>query len=248
MKTKTAETKPAQAVAYIRVSTEEQARTGISMTTQVEQLTAYCVMRGLPLADIIQDPGVSGAKSMAKRPGGARLLAMIDGGEANNVVAWRLDRLFRNASDALATTEMWTREGVSLHLVDMGGSALDTTSPTGRMMLTMLAGFAEFERSLVVERTQGARRYNKAHLRAYSPTPFGYERDGKELVEVESEQRILVRVRQWRSRGWTFRAIAEELTERGIPTKRGGTWWPSTVKYLLENDLYNALDLLGGPA
>jgi site-specific DNA recombinase len=242
---KTAEAKDAQAVAYIRVSSEEQARFGVSMTTQAEQLTAYCLMRSLPLADIVRDPGVSGSKALSKRPGGARLLTLIESGEANNVVALKLDRLFRNASDALATTEAWSRDGIALHLVDMGGSAMDTTSPTGRMMLTMLAGFAEFERALVVERTQSAREYNKRHMKLYGPIPFGYERGpDRTLVAVESEQRILNRVRRWRQLGWTYRAIAAELTERGTPTKRDGTWWPSTVKYLLDNDLYEPLDLL----
>lgn len=67
-----------------------------------------------------------------------------------------LDRLFRDAADALVQTRAWDRAGVALHVVDMGGTSLNTASAVGRMFLTMTAAFAELERSLVSERTSAA--------------------------------------------------------------------------------------------
>ena len=228
----------AGAVLYIRVSTDEQAQHGVSLDAQQERLQAYCTMRNLEVVEAIRDEGVSAFKRLDQRPGGAALLARIANGDAACVVALKLDRLFRNAADALARTEAWSRAGVALHLVDMGGAALDTTSATGRMMLTMLAGFAEFERALTVERTTAALAFKRSRRQVYGPTPYGYRRKGADLVELRSELATVALVQAWRAEGLSLRAIAERLTTAGVPTKRGGKWHPFTVAYLLQNELY----------
>jgi DNA invertase Pin-like site-specific DNA recombinase len=63
----------------------------------------------------------------------------------SHVVALKLDRVFRNAADALVTVRAWTDAGIALHLVDMAGISLDTNSSMGTLFLTMLAAFGEFE-------------------------------------------------------------------------------------------------------
>ena len=226
------------AVLYIRVSTDEQARHGVSLDAQEERLRAYCTMRDLEIVGIIRDEGVSAFKYLDKRPGGAELLRTIAKGGAAHIVALKLDRLFRNAGDALASTEAWSRAGVALHLVDMGGCAMDTTSATGRMMLTMLAGFAEFERTLTAERTTAALRYKRDHGQVYGPTPYGYTRSGVDLDADPDELATVAAVKGWRAEGLSLRAIAARLTAAGTPTKRGGRWHPRTVSYLLTNELY----------
>ena len=163
----------ARAVCYIRVSTQEQANTGVSLAPQEERLRAYCTMQGLEVAAVVREEGVSGSKPLGSRPGGAEVLRMVARREVSHVVALKLDRLFRNAADALAQTEAWDKAGVGLHLVDMGGQSLNTSSAMGRMMLTMMAGFAEFERALIAERTASALAHKKAHRQAYAPRRSG---------------------------------------------------------------------------
>lgn len=228
------------AVLYVRVSTDEQARTGVSLAAQEERLRAYCVMRALPVAAVVREEGVSGAKPLAARPGGIDLLATIASGEATNVVALKLDRLFRNTADALTTTAAWDRACVGLHLVDYGGAAIDTRSATGRMMLTMLAGFAQFQRDTISENTRTALTFKRDHGRVSGPIPFGYVRDGDHVVPVPAEQATIAQVRAWRDDGLSLRAIAARLTEAAIPTKHGGKWWPGTVSLLLDDDLADA--------
>jgi len=140
-----------RAVAYVRVSTEEQATEGISLEAQNHRVRAYCELRGLELVDIITDAGVSAGKPLARRDGGARLLHLIRRGEAVAVVAFKLDRLFRNCADCLTVTATWDRSGVALHLIDLGGQAVDTSTAMGRFFLTVMAGAAEMERGLVAE-------------------------------------------------------------------------------------------------
>ena len=110
-----------RAVCYIRVSTQEQANTGVSLAAQEERLRAYCTMQGLEVVAVVREEGVSGSKPLGSRPGGAEVLRMVARREVAHVVALKLDRLFRNAADALAQTEAWDKAGVGLHLVDMGG-------------------------------------------------------------------------------------------------------------------------------
>jgi len=227
-----------KAVCYIRVSTEEQARGGVSLAAQEERLAAYCKMAGLEIVEVIREEGVSAGKPLATRPGGERLLQLVACKKAKHVVALKLDRLFRDAEDALHQTKGWDKAGIALHLVDMGGQTLNTATAMGRFFLNMMAGFAELERNLIAERTATALAHKKAHREVYSPTPYGFDRVEERLLENAQEQETLAQVFAWRRAGWSLRTIAGELNRRGIPTKQGGRWYASTVRYLLQNKLY----------
>ena len=117
-----------KAVCYVRVSTMEQATQGVSLEAQEEKLRAYCQMTGLEIVKIIKEEGISATKPLKDRPGGKELIEIINKKQANHVVTLKLDRLFRNAEDALHVTNDWDSKGVTLHLVDMGGQAINTKS------------------------------------------------------------------------------------------------------------------------
>ena len=117
-----------KAIGYTRCSTNEQADSGLGLEAQAGRIRAYCTMRGSELLDVITDAGVSGGKPLASRDGGQRLLTAIRERKADAVVMLKLDRMFRNAGDCLTTVEKWEKAGVALHVVDLGGNAIDTTS------------------------------------------------------------------------------------------------------------------------
>ncbi len=123
------------AVGYVRVSTDQQADHGIGLETQLESLRAYALIHKLNLVEIISDEGISGTIPLKDRAGGARLTDML-GRKVRHVVALKLDRLFRNAADALAQTELWDRQGITVHLIDVGGTSINSSSAVGRMFLT----------------------------------------------------------------------------------------------------------------
>jgi len=222
-----------KAIGYLRVSTEEQATTGVSLAAQEERIRAYCAAAGLELAAIIREEGVSGSRPLALRPAGGDLVRALAKGEASQVVALKLDRLFRDAADALEQTRAWDRKGIALHLIDLGGQTINTASPMGRMFLTMMAGFAELERNLTAERTAAALAHLKAHGEAYSPTPYGFDREGSRLVESAQEQVTIARMHAQRAAGDSLRAIARLLNTEGTTAKRGGRWYASTVGKVL---------------
>jgi DNA invertase Pin-like site-specific DNA recombinase len=231
------------AVAYCRVSTEEQVRGGVSLDAQTERLEAYCRSVGLELVQVVREEGVSGAKPLDARPGGKQLLSFVGWRKVQHVIALKLDRLFRDAQDALHQTRKWDQAGIALHLIDMGGQSVNSASAMGRMMLTMMAAFAELERNLIAERTAAALGHKKSHLQVYGPVPYGFKRVGDRLVQVETEQLVIQRMRLARAAGRSFRAIADELNAQRVKTKAGGRrWYASTVQKVLENDLHTRAD------
>ena len=229
-----------QAVLYLRVSTEEQTKHGVSLADQEERLKAYCAARGLKIIAILREGGISGGKPIGSRPQGAKLFELLQSG-VKHVVALKLDRLFRNALDALQTVDYWNKLDIRLHLVDMGGSALDSGTAVGRMMLVMLAGTAEMERNLTQERVKSALDHKKKHGQAYGPTPYGFIRAGKALRPDPEEQKVLTRIKRRRAAGAGYRAISRELNADGIKAKNGGIWHDTTVRYILQNGLHEGV-------
>jgi DNA invertase Pin-like site-specific DNA recombinase len=163
---------------------------------------------------------------------------MLKGKRAHHVVALKLDRLFRNAEDALHQTSAWDSAGISLHLVDMGGQSLSTSSAIGRMMLTMMAAFAEFERNLISERTTFALAHKRSQRQAYNHTPYGFERPVGNILELPEEQQVVRSIKTWREKGETFQGIADRLNQDNVRTKHGAKWHRSTIRQILRNDLH----------
>ena len=212
-----------RAIGYSRCSTNEQADSGLGLEVQRERIEAYCTLKGLVLDDVIVDAGVSGGKPLASRDGGRRLLEAIKGRRAGAVIMLKLDRMFRNAGDCLSTVEQWERSGVALHVIDLGGNAIDTTSAAGRFMLVVLAGAAEMERNLTRERTRSAMAVKRSNGHRVGSIPYGHDLadDGTTLITNKPEQAVIADIRALRSRGRKLQQIADALTERGIPTKTG---------------------------
>lgn len=225
------------ALCYTRVSTVEQSKFGISLEAQEERLRAYCHMTGLELVEVIREEGVSASIPLSKRPAGARMLEQVGGG-VTHIVSLKLDRLFRDAEDALRQTKAWDRAGVCLHLVDMGGQSLSTGSAIGRMFLTVMAGCAELERNLVSERTALTLNFKKQDGRVYNHPPYGFRRVGDRLVSVVNEMSVVHLIRERREDGWSLGMIADALDKDGVSTKNGGKWHARTIKNILENDIY----------
>lgn len=215
-----------QAIGYIRCSTHEQADSGLGLDVQAERIRAYCALKGLRLDEIITDAGVSGGKPLAQREGGQRLLDAKRNAKA--VVMLKLDRGFRDATDCLNTVDRWERKGVALHVIDLGGNAIDTTSAAGRFMLVVLAGAAEMERNLTRERTRSAMAVKRANGQRIGTVPYGYDLgpDGASLIPNDTEQAVIAEIQAMRRLGMKLQSIAKELTRREVSTKTGrSTRW-----------------------
>jgi DNA invertase Pin-like site-specific DNA recombinase len=188
------------------------------------------VLQGLELVEVIRERAISAKIKLNKRPEGARIAKLTEAGVCH-IVALKLDRLFRNAVDALSHVEEWEQAGISLHLVDMGGQAVNTGSSMGRMLVTMLAGFAEFERNMISERTAAALRHKKAHGEVYTRTVYGFSAEDGKLIPDAAEQAVIARMTTLRGNGVSYNEIANTLNAEHIPTKKAGATWGAQTVY-----------------
>ena len=106
------------------------------------------------------------------------------------------------------------------------------------MFLTMLAGFAQFERDLIAERTAAALATKRARQQVYSHVPLGYTRQGDQLVIDPAEQQIVQQVLALRGQGISYKRIADQLNDAGVAGKNGGRFYASTIHRIVGNDLH----------
>ena len=217
-----------KAIGYIRVSTQGQVDEGISMAAQRAKIEAWCSLNDAGLVAVFEDAGISGA-SMNGREGLHAALQATSKGMA--LVTYSISRLARSTRDMLEIAERLDAKGADL--VSMT-EKIDTTTAAGRMVFKMLAVLADFERDQIGERTKMALAHKKAKGEVYAATPFGFEAIAGRLVEVKHESAIVASILKMRQAGKSLAAIADHLNTRGIEGKRGGRWFPSTVRYLIQ--------------
>lgn len=206
------------AVGYLRVSTIVQVESGAGLDAQRRSIEGQALAAGLEVVEWVEDGGVSGKVAPDRRPALGPILARLDSGEFCALIVGKADRLGRSTRDLLALVDRADQHGWRLVIGDM---SLDTGSPTGRLMLTMLAAVAEFERARIAERISEALVSRKAQ--------------GVRLGRrVEMAPDVRARIVDLRAAGMTLAAIAHQLTDEGVATVRGGArWYPSTVKGVL---------------
>lgn len=215
------------AVAYIRASTNEQ---HITLEAQEATIRQYASQQGINLVAVVVDAGVSASTPLRNRSGGKEVFELVQSKSIDLVISTKLDRMFRSAVDALSTTEFWSKKNVGAVFLDCGGQSVDTSSPLGKMFLTMMAGMAECEKSLIGERTKAALAHKKAQgKRASKNPPFGFRFEDGLMVEDKGEKMIIAKVRKLKSLGWSCGKIAAALNEKNTPA-RGIKWYPRAIR------------------
>jgi DNA invertase Pin-like site-specific DNA recombinase len=218
---------------YSRVSTSEQADSGVSLEAQEAKLAAYAELFDLEVVEAIADAGES-AKSL-NRPGLQRALAMLKRGEADGLAVVKLDRLTRSVADWQTLIDGWFGERAGKQLFSVGDS-IDTRTAAGRLVLNVLMSVAAWEREAIGERTREALRHKIRCNQRCGKVRFGFDLagDGKTLIPNVTEQRAIAMITSLRAAGRTLRQIAAELTAHGVRTKEGGAWTHTAVARILQ--------------
>src|ERR1035437_4787507 len=174
---------------YLRVSTDEQ-RERQSIVTQRDFAERYCQLHSLPVYRVYADDGVSGTVPLEHRPEGSQILRDARNGKFDQLLVYKLDRLGRETRLILNAVAELERLGVRIRSMT---EEFDTGTSTGRLMLTLLSGFASHEHSVIRERcVAGTLRVAEAGAWLGGIVPFGYLKDGdKRLAHlVVSEEPI----------------------------------------------------------
>jgi site-specific DNA recombinase len=253
---------------YLRVSTEEQ-RERQSIATQREFGTKYCDLHNLSIYQIYADDGVSGTVALELRPAGGRLFEDARRRKFDQVLVYKLDRLGRDARLILNSVDGLEKCGVR---VRSGTEEFDTGTASGRLMLTMLSGFAAHEREVIKERSvAGTNRLAEAGAWLGGIVPYGYRKQGE-----RREARIVLNLDQIPGFGMSevdvvrsifhmsgverksCQKIADHLNCLGIPAgsvlqSEGGkrnrrtapVWRPSHIRNLLISRTYRGEHCFG---
>jgi DNA invertase Pin-like site-specific DNA recombinase len=195
-------------ILYARVSTDEQAVSGLGLEAQEALLRRALDYRGWELAEIVRDEGISG--STLNRPGLYRALERIAAGEVDGLVVSKLDRLTRSMRDFCEIVDWFEEAGATLVMLE---PEVDTTAPTGRAMAHVLVTFAQMEREMIGERTKVALAAKRARGEA----------TGRPAIADHPE--LVARVQELHATRMPLSAIARVLEQEGWRTVRGGTRW-----------------------
>ena len=211
-----------KAIGYIRVSTEEQAREGISLENQRGKIGAYCDLNDLELIGIVEDAGRSGKD--LNREGVQTLLNLVKGRKVDAIVVYKLDRLSRRVKDTLTIMDAIDKKGIAFHSIN---ERIDSKSATGRFFLNIVASMAQWERDTISERTKDALQLKVRKGERAGQLPYGWilGEDGKTLVAKEDEQNAITFIRERSASGCSSRAICRELEAAGY--KPAGQRWHS---------------------
>lgn len=221
-------------VGYCRVSSTEQIK-GTSMDYQEAQIRSYAQFKGLNLVAVFKDPGVSGGKPLAQRPGGAEMTQRLAQGDIQAVVMIKLDRGFRSALDCQITVAKWEQAGIALHFTDMGGIPVDTSTTMGKFMLQVISSCAELEKNMIADRCKAGRKEKRSQGKAIGGTPFGFSKDHNNyLIPNEKEQGIIREIKALSDKGISCNRIAQTLNDKGVATKNGvGKWQATQIQRIL---------------
>ena len=195
-----------KAIGYIRVSTEDQVREGISLDAQKAKIEAYAAINDLELLGIIRDGGASG-KSL-DREGIVRLLDLVESGKVEAVIVYKLDRLSRRTLDTLNLIENFESKGISFHSIS---EKVDTKSATGKFFLTIISAVAQMERDMIAERTKDALAHKKKKGEWSGRIPFGFRIKDNRLVEDPDQIKVIQKAKRLRRSGKSLREISRAL-------------------------------------
>lgn len=214
------------ALVYLRVSTVRQATDGVGLDAQEGKCRAHAERMGWDVAEVFRDEGISGKDGLENRPG---LVSLIDRAKATPgavVIVYSVSRLARRQK--LLWTLLDEHEGFGL-AVSSATESFDTTTPTGRAMLGMIAVFAQLEADMVSERTKDA----LAEVRSQ-----GKKLGAPNMLDRGAADAIKLAQDLYATGTYTHRSLAEELNRRAVPTATGaGKWWPKTVRTALQTQI-----------
>lgn len=226
-----------KAVAYIRVSTTEQAMEGYSIAAQVALIKNFAERKKWELVDVYADEGISAA-TIQKRPALMNLLSDAQNSEFEKVIIMKVDRISRNTKDAMFILNHLENENIGLESVREN---FDLTSPSGRAMFQILSSFAELERNKLSENVSTGMKQKSAKGGFTGGVIYGYDVVNAKIIPNDFEKKVLQWMFYLRIKGYSFNEISQLLNERGFTTKRGNNFDVNAIHTLLTNQTYKGM-------
>ncbi|WP_232337562.1 recombinase family protein [Thermoactinomyces sp. CICC 23799] len=252
---------------YARVSSEDQQERG-TIENQLEFARKYCDLHQLQVVEWYKDDGVSGTLPLENRNVGLRLLNDAMANKFELVLIYKLDRLGRSARVILNSVHELEQSNVKVRSMT---EPFDTSDPSGRFLLTMLAGVADLERETIIERMwHGANRAAGRGKWVGGITPYGYKVNEEGYLEVNEDPLVgdlseaeVIRLiyKKVAEEKWTTIKVADYLNSLGVPpaykrdnrkvlrgkrkVNTAGVWHPTRIRNIIINTTYKGLHRYG---
>ena len=221
-------------ISYLRNSRLIQ---GSSLETQKKLITDFCKTHDIKLDKIIVDEGISGSGDKTdKRDGYNSVMSMIDNGEVNTLVVISISRWGRNLGEIYKSVQMMEQKNVKFLSIKEN---IDTSSPYGRFTINLLSSLYEMELELIRDRTKDTLKVKKQNGKVYSPTPFGFDRVGNDLVENKKEKRLLRKMLKLKNGGMSYGDVSKYLTRNRHKNKSGKKWTRENVYSVMKTFMKN---------
>lgn len=207
---------------YVRVSTEEQAKEGLSIDAQIDRCTAFCKARGWEVFQIYTDAGYSAGS--LQRPALQRLLDDARAGKLEILLVYKIDRFSRKLKDLISILEDLKAQKVNFTSVT---EQIDTTTAMGEAFFQIIGVFAQLERGMVKERVEMAFDKKIRSGEALHRPPFGYTYKNRKLVPNLKEAEHVRHIFEMWAAGINYKDICAKFS---LPV--------STVYEIIKNPIY----------
>jgi len=236
--------KMCKALAYIRVSTDEQVKHGQGLEIQRKEIAEYCKHNKIKLLEIFEDAGISGANDINKRLGLNSVLEYCKKNEVDKLLITKMDRLARDVY-----IQLWIEKELKIHDVEIISINEDNLNGNDYMtvaMRQMVGVFAQLEKNRIADRLLSGRR-NKAQEKrekASGNCPLGYkykynESNSNPVVIIDEDKADTVKeIFRLYLNGDSIQKIANNLNENGVVSERGKAFTKSAIHSILRNDFY----------
>ena len=216
------------AIVYLRVSTGEQAESGLGLEAQESRCREWAAKHGHTVTAVFTDAAISGAAAIDECPALMDALAALAITKGQILLVAKRDRLGRDAFRlAMLEHEAGKRKA---RIVSAAGEGTEGDEPSDVLMRRIVDAFAEYERLIIKARTRSALAAKRTRRERLGTTPLGYTTtEAGTVIAAPAELVTVTRARELRAEGLTLRAIADTLTREGHQTKRGGQWAPATI-------------------
>jgi site-specific DNA recombinase len=216
---------------YIRVSTKLQSEKGNSLKLQSSKIKDYCRLNDFNLIEIYEDRGISGM-SIDKRDGYKEMVEYLTNNKIDGVVVWSLSRLGRKMKDVVEFMDTLKQNNINFFSIKEN---LSNNDKVGSLIMNILGSINEFEVEVIRERIKDVKRNKKENGEVYGRLQYGWNNENGKLIKNTYEFSIIKRVKNLRSRGYSWRKIANRLNDDNIQSKDGNIWYDGSLYNMMRS-------------
>ena len=216
---------------YIRVSTKLQSEKGNSLKLQKSKIKDYCKLNDFNLIEIYEDRGISGM-SIDKRDGYKEMVNYLTNNDIDGIVVWSLSRLGRKMKDVVEFMDILKRNNINFFSIKEN---LSNNDKVGRLIMNILGSINEFEVEVIRERIKDVKRNKRQNGEVYGRLQYGWDNVDGKLIKNDKEFSVIKRIKNLKSRGYSWRKISNRLNNDGIRSKEGKIWYDGSLYNMMRS-------------